>query len=61
VHLCGGGSLLRGMDTVLTNATGLKVEIVEDPVSSVAHGTSVYMENLELWKDTIHHSNYGWE
>ena len=61
VHLCGGGSLLRGMDTVLTNATGLKVEIVEDPVSSAAHGTSVYMENLELWKDTIHHSNYGWE
>jgi len=61
VHICGGGSLLRGMDTVLANATGLKVEIVEDPVSSVAHGTSVYMENLELWKDTINHSNYGWE
>ncbi len=61
VHLCGGGSLLRGMDTVLINATGLKAEIVEDPVSSVAHGTSVYMENLELWKDTINHSNYGWE
>ena len=61
VHICGGGSLLRGIDTVLTNATGLKVEIVEDPVSSVAHGTSVYMENLELWKDTVNHSNYGWE
>jgi rod shape-determining protein MreB len=61
VHICGGGSLLREMDTVLANATGLKVEIAEDPVSSVAHGTSVYMENLELWKDTINHSNYGWE
>jgi len=60
-YICGGGSLLRGMDTVLVNATGLKVERVEDPVSSVARGTSVYMENLELWKDTMNHSEYGWE
>ena len=61
IHICGGGSLLRGMDTVLANATGLKVERVEDPVSSVARGTSIYMENLELWKDTINYREYGWE
>jgi rod shape-determining protein MreB len=61
VHICGGGSLLRGMDTVLENATGLKVQRVEDPISSVAQGTSVYMENLELWKDTMDHSEYGWQ
>jgi len=60
VHICGGGALLRGMDTVLANATGLKVERVEDPLSSVARGTSVYLENLELWKDTMDHSEYGW-
>jgi rod shape-determining protein MreB len=53
IHICGGGSLLRGMDTVLANATGLKVERVEDPLSCVARGTSVYLENLELWKDTM--------
>ena len=61
VHICGGASLLRGMDSVLANATGLKVERVEDPLSSVARGTSVYLENLELWKDTMDHSEYGWE
>lgn len=61
IHICGGGSLLRGLDNVLTNATGLKVEKVEDPISSVARGTSVYLENLELWKDTMDHSEYGWE
>ncbi len=61
VHICGGGSLLRGMDTVLANATGLKVERVEDPLSCVARGTSVYLENLELWKDTMDHNEYGWE
>jgi rod shape-determining protein MreB len=59
VHICGGGSLLRGMDTVLANATGLKVERAKDPLSCVARGTSVYLENLELWKDTMDHSEYG--
>jgi rod shape-determining protein MreB len=61
VNICGGASLLRGMDTVLANATGLKVIRVEDPLSCVARGTSVYLENLELWKDTMDHDERGWE
>ena len=61
IHICGGGSILRGMDSALANATGLRVERVEDPLSSVARGTSVYMENLELWKDTMNHNEHGWE
>ena len=56
IHICGGGSLLRGMDTALANATGLKVKRVDDPLCSVARGTSVYMEHLELWKDTMNHN-----
>jgi len=58
IHICGGGSLLREMDTVLANATGLKVQRVEDPLCSVARGTGVYLENLELWKDTIDNSEH---
>jgi len=61
VHICGGGALLRGMDKVLANATGLKVERVEDPLTCVARGTSVYLENLETWKDTMDHEGYGWD
>lgn len=60
LHLCGGGSLLRGMDKVLANATGLKVIRVDEPLTCVARGTSVYLENLEIWKDTMDH-NGGWE
>ncbi len=51
--LAGGGALLRGLDTVLSNATGLAVRIADDPLSCVARGTSVYLENLEEWKDTL--------
>jgi rod shape-determining protein MreB and related proteins len=61
MHICGGGSLLRGMDTILANATGLKVKRVDEPLTCVARGTSVYLENLELWKDTMDHNGYGWE
>ncbi len=61
IYICGGGSLLRGLDTILANATGLQIHRVDDALSSVAKGTSVYLENLELWKDTIDHSEYGWE
>ena len=60
VHICGGASLLREMDTILANATGLDVYRVEDPLSCVARGTSVYLENLELWKDTMDHSEHEW-
>ena len=61
MHLCGGGSLLREMDKVLANATGLKVIRVDEPLTCVARGTSVYLENLEMWKDTMDHSGGGWE
>ncbi|MBN2591985.1 MAG: rod shape-determining protein [Sedimentisphaerales bacterium] len=59
LYICGGGSLLKGMDTALANATGLKVQIADDPLSCVARGTGIYLENLELWKETMDRSEYG--
>jgi len=53
ITLAGGGALLRGMDTVLSNATGLQVRVADDPLTCVARGTAVYLENLEIWKDTM--------
>ncbi|RKY08761.1 MAG: rod shape-determining protein [Planctomycetota bacterium] len=58
VMICGGGSLLRGMDKVLSNSTGLKVTHAEDPLSCVARGTSIYLESLEILKDMQDH---GWD
>ena len=53
ITLAGGGALLRGMDVVLANATGLDVRVADDPLTCVARGTAIYLENLEEWKSTM--------
>ena len=53
ITLAGGSSLLRGIATVISNATGLEVRLADDPLTCVARGTSVYLDNLEVWKDTM--------
>jgi rod shape-determining protein MreB len=53
ITMAGGSSLLRGLGGVISSATGLEVKMAEDPLTCVARGTSVYLENLELWKDTM--------
>lgn len=53
ITMAGGSSLLRGLTTVISNSTGLDVRLAEDPLTCVARGTAVYLENLELWKDTM--------
>jgi rod shape-determining protein MreB and related proteins len=56
ITLAGGGALLRGMDTVLQNATGLNVKIADDPLTCVARGTAIYLEHIEEWKSTLENS-----
>ncbi|MEM6460039.1 MAG: rod shape-determining protein [Planctomycetota bacterium] len=53
IVLAGGGALLRGIDVVISNATGLDSRIAEDPLTCVARGTSIYLEHLEEWKATM--------
>jgi len=53
IVLAGGGALLRGLDIVVGNATGLDVRLAEDPLTCVARGTAIYIEHLEEWKHTM--------
>ena len=46
--LAGGGALLRGLDRLLTDETGLPVHVAEDPLSAVAEGTGKVLSEIEL-------------
>jgi rod shape-determining protein MreB len=50
ITVAGGGALLRGIDKLFANRTGLVVKIAEDPLTCVARGTADYLENLEQYK-----------
>ena len=44
--LAGGGGLLRGIDRLLCDRTGLPVIIADDPLSAVANGTGAVLAEL---------------
>ena len=46
--LAGGGALLRGLDKLLQDETGLPVHIAEDPLSAVAEGTGMVLSEIEF-------------
>jgi rod shape-determining protein MreB len=48
ITMTGGGALLRGIDTVLQDSTGLPVHIADDPMSCVALGAGRTLEEKLL-------------
>jgi len=46
IVLTGGGSLLRGLEDLITAKTGINAMTAEDPMTAVAIGTGRYVEFL---------------
>ena len=59
--LAGGGALLRGLDKLISEETGLPVHIADDPLTAIALGTGRYLSDFHLLKrlavNTNNHSS----
>jgi len=49
ICLAGGGALLQGLGERLTNELHVRAWVAEDPMSCVARGAGISLENLDLW------------
>jgi rod shape-determining protein MreB len=53
IVLTGGGALLKNLDVVLRDATGLPVSVADDALSCVALGTGRALEEMHTLKDVL--------
>lgn len=48
IMMTGGGAMLHGLDVLLSNEIGIPVHIADDPLSSVANGAGMALDNMKL-------------
>jgi len=53
IVLVGGGSMLRGIDKLITKETQIAVRLVDDPLTAVARGTGVIIENIASLREVL--------
>jgi len=51
IMLTGGGALLRNLDVLIREETGLPVTIADDPLSTVARGAGMALDQLDVLKE----------
>lgn len=59
IMLVGGGSLLRGLDKLINKETKMPTKVVDDPLTAVARGAGIILEELDRLKEVLVSTDYG--
>lgn len=53
IHIVGGGALIRGLPEALSDYVGIPVFVSDDPLTAVARGAGIVLEEIHLFEDML--------
>ena len=53
IHMCGGGSLLKGLDKLLEKDLMVPVKVIDDPLTAVVRGCGIAVEQFDKYYSVV--------
>ncbi len=53
VHMVGGGALIKGLNTLLCDSLKIPVTVADDPLTAIARGAGVVLEDLDTYRSVL--------
>ena len=58
IQMAGGGSLLKGLNTLIQKETKIPTKIIEDPMTAMVRGAGMVLENLDDLEEVLVETEY---